>query len=179
LTAEAQDSRVLLDWDDNREWDLKRYRVKRSTKPEAEYEDVAEDVRESEYTDAGLPGCTYYYLVIAVDRDGYESAPSQRVEVTVIDATPPSFMRGDSNAEGTLDIADAIFTLSYLFAEGPTPSCLDAADANDDGAIDLADGIYILQLLFANGPAIPSPHPGCGIDPPGDALGCVEYEHCP
>ncbi len=94
---------------------------------------------------------------------------------------PPTselFVRGDPNADNAVDIADAIFTLSYLFAAGPAPSCLDAADANDDGAVDLADGIFILQNLYASGPAIPPPNPDCGIDPTVDELGCVEYTRC-
>ncbi len=91
--------------------------------------------------------------------------------------TPP-FARGDTNTDNTIDIADAIFTLSYLFAQGPTPTCMDAADANDDGAVHISDGIYILQNLFANGPAIPPPYPDCGVDPTVDGLGCVEYPPC-
>jgi hypothetical protein len=88
------------------------------------------------------------------------------------------FSRGDSNSDNDLDLADAIFTLSYLFAKGPAPSCLDSADANDDGAVDLADGVYILQNLFANGPAIPAPYPDCGVDTTVDELGCLEYSGC-
>ncbi len=96
----------------------------------------------------------------------------------MIGCPPTPFQRGDSNSDSSLDIADAIFTLSYLFAQGPSPSCLDAADANDDGAVDLADGIFILQSLFAIGPAIPPPYPGCGVDPTVDELDCLEYRPC-
>ncbi|UCF32328.1 MAG: hypothetical protein JSV78_08320 [Phycisphaerales bacterium] len=56
------------------------------------------------------------------------------------------FLRADPNTDNAIDLADAIFTLSDLFAAGPAPTCLDAADANDDGAVDLADGVYILIL---------------------------------
>ncbi len=90
----------------------------------------------------------------------------------------PLFRRGDSNTDSTLNIADAVFTLMYLFASGPAPACEDAADANDDGPVDLADSVYILQNLFANGPAIPPPYPGCGIDPTIDDLDCAEYQPC-
>ncbi len=93
-------------------------------------------------------------------------------------ATAVSFRRGDSNADDDINIADAVFTLSYIFVSGPSPACLDTADANDDGAVDLADGVYILQNIFANGPAIPLPHPECGVDSTEDDVGCVEYAHC-
>ncbi len=92
--------------------------------------------------------------------------------------------RGDSNIDATLDIADAVCVLSYLFGPVGNPckvqvsTCLDAADANDDGAVDISDGIYVLQDLFASGPAIPPPYPACGVDPTVDALGCESYPHC-
>jgi hypothetical protein len=93
---------------------------------------------------------------------------------------PPAarFIRTDTNTDNAIDIADAIFTLSYLFASGPAPSCEDAADANDDGALDLADGVYLLQNLFASGPAIPPPYPDCSIDPSMDSLGCASFPSC-
>jgi hypothetical protein len=87
-------------------------------------------------------------------------------------------LRGDSNSDGKLNIADAIYTLLYAFAGGTAPTCLDTADSNDDGAIDIADAIFTLQYLFVEGPAIPQPYPECRIDPTVDALGCSSYEPC-
>ena len=43
----------------------------------------------------------------------------------------PNFKRGDANASKAIDMADAIFMLTHLFAHGPAPSCRDAGDAND------------------------------------------------
>ena len=57
------------------------------------------------------------------------------------------FSRGDSNADGSVNLADAIFTLNYLYQNGPTPECLDAADVNDDGSVNIADVIFELTLL--------------------------------
>jgi hypothetical protein len=94
-------------------------------------------------------------------------------------APPPDrFVRGDSNSDGKLNIADPVYTLLYAFADGPAPSCLDTADANDDGAVDIADAIFVLQYLFVTGPMIPQPYPGCGIDPTIDDLNCNSYEPC-
>ncbi len=81
------------------------------------------------------------------------------------------FVRGDANHDGAVNIADAIFVLQHLFANGPPILCQDAADANDDEAVNIADGIYILQNLFASGPPLPPPRQ-CGVDPEGDALDC-------
>ncbi len=99
------------------------------------------------------------------------------VQVSVAPASTP-FRRADANADGDLNIADAVYVLSYLFASGPAPTCDDAADANDNGGVDISDGVYILQNLFANGPAIPPPYPACGIDTTEDDLQCDEYPAC-
>ena len=82
------------------------------------------------------------------------------------------FRRGDANADGAVDIADAIAALAYLFTSGPA-SCLSALDANDDGAADIADPISVLGYLFSGGTAPSAPFPGCGSDPTPDALDCA------
>ncbi len=86
------------------------------------------------------------------------------------------FMRGNANGDGAVDIADAIYTLCFLFgpADDPCnePRCLDALDANDSGAIDIADAVYVLGYLFARAPAPPAPFPGVGSDPTPDDLTC-------
>ena len=90
----------------------------------------------------------------------------------------PPFLRGDPNRDGYTDIADAVFTVSYLFADGPTPSCLDAADANDDGGVDSADAVAVLSHLFAGSGDFPEPFGECGVDLTADALGCRGYPPC-
>ena len=47
-------------------------------------------------------------------------------------AATGSFLRGDGNDDGTIDLTDAITILNYLFLGGVVPGCLDAADADDD-----------------------------------------------
>ena len=82
------------------------------------------------------------------------------------------FIRGDSNKDAAVNIADAIYILQNLFASGAPIVCQDAADANDDESVNIADAIYILQNLFANGPPLPPPG-ACGPDPDeGGALDC-------
>ncbi len=43
------------------------------------------------------------------------------------------FQRGDANTDGSVDISDSVFRLSYLFAEEEAPS---RGDANDVGRVD-------------------------------------------
>ncbi|MFN0060834.1 MAG: dockerin type I repeat-containing protein [Planctomycetota bacterium] len=97
--------------------------------------------------------------------------------------TPPSggFRRGNVNADGAFNIADAIFALSSLFQPGsPQPICRDAADANDDGLFNIADAVSMLGTLFVPGsPTPPPPFTACGPDPTADTLDCVSFPPCP
>ena len=82
------------------------------------------------------------------------------------------FVRGDANGDSTIDQADPIFILSFLFNFGDT-LCSDAEDANDDGVIDIADPVFLLSYLFFEGPAPADPDLTCGPDPTTDSLGCA------
>jgi len=90
-----------------------------------------------------------------------------------------SFVRGDTNADGEVDGADAVGTLSVLFGGRGEIACDDAADANDDGSVDISDAIRTLTYLYVGGVIIPSPGPSaCGSDPTADAISCGQYVLC-
>lgn len=86
---------------------------------------------------------------------------------------PYPFRRGDANADGKLDLADAVSILGHLFLSGPESDCPDALDADDDGKLDLTDAVRILRHLFLGAAELPEPFGRCGLDPtPEDGLGC-------
>lgn len=58
------------------------------------------------------------------------------------------YIRGDSNADGVVDIADASFTLNFLFLGGPRSVCFGAADADGNDVVDITDPILTLTALF-------------------------------
>ncbi|MBN1420634.1 MAG: hypothetical protein JXP34_17815, partial [Planctomycetes bacterium] len=96
-----------------------------------------------------------------------------------LDTTPAvRFKRGDANGDGDTQISDPVFTLMYIFSDGPEPTCVKTADVNDDGSLDLGDPIYGLNYLFVSGPAPLAPFPGCGADPTEDDLSCEAYSPC-
>ncbi len=96
----------------------------------------------------------------------------QESGVIHINPTPVLFIRGDTNADDTINIADVACTLSYLFGGGNQPECMDSVDANDDGVIDIADPVALLGYLFGGTGPLPPPSPECGIDPTPDDLSC-------
>ena len=95
-------------------------------------------------------------------------APGQTVE----------FVRGDSNSDSTVDLADALTTLEALFAGGSALPCARAADTNDDGTVNLGDPISLLQYLFSGAAPPPAPFPTCGLDPTPDDLTCSILPPC-
>jgi hypothetical protein len=102
----------------------------------------------------------------APDMGAHELCDSQRLR------------RGDGNADGSINITDAIFVLAHLFAGGLEPDCRDAADANDDGALNITDPINVLGYLFQGKGPLPEPFAACGLDTTLDALGCLTFPPC-
>lgn len=125
-----------------------------------------------------------YTIALVSTSDGFPigvwSVSNDNAFADKVAAPLPAFVRGDANADGTADISDASFTLSYVVGIGPAPTCLDAADTNDSGAVDIADAVYQLAFLFVLGsPEPPAPFGSCGPDPTADPLGCSAYAPCP
>lgn len=61
--------------------------------------------------------------------------------------------RGEANGDGRTDLADPIYTINFLFRNGPGFACEAAADANGDGMTDLSDATFVVAYLFLSGPA--------------------------
>jgi hypothetical protein len=60
------------------------------------------------------------------------------------------FLYGD--ADGEINLADAVYIVNYLFINGPAPQPLEAGDANFSDDVDLADAVYLVNYLFIGGP---------------------------
>jgi hypothetical protein len=120
------------------------------------------------------PGC-YDAAQIAIACQG-ECSPVPVCPVCAPPALP--FLRGMINGDDTVNIADSIFLLSYLFAGDEEPLCHKAADCNDDGRLDIADAIKLLGHLFGGEGGLPPPFSACDADPTQDALTCEAFPWC-
>jgi hypothetical protein len=67
-----------------------------------------------------------------------------------------SYIGGDANGDGLIDVADVMYLINYLFIGGSAPSPLWVGDCNCDGQVDVADVTYLINHLFTGGSA-----PGC------------------
>ncbi|MBI4603229.1 MAG: hypothetical protein HY721_14840 [Planctomycetes bacterium] len=94
-------------------------------------------------------------------------------------AEKPSFLRGDANVDGRVDISDGVHTLQSFFLGGARGSCRSAADFDDSGTVDISDASGTFQNLFLGGRRPPAPGSvQCGPDPSADGLGCLELPPC-
>jgi len=66
---------------------------------------------------------------------------------------------GDANGDDQIDVADAIFLITYIFREGPDPDPICRGDANDDGACNVGDAVYLINHVFRGG--LPPVAPCC------------------
>lgn len=96
--------------------------------------------------------------------------------ITFVPIDVAHYIRGDSNEDGVVDLADAVGLLSHLFGGEAGPSCPAIGDINSDGSLDVGDPIWLLTYLFSGGAAPGAPFPACGsagLDDCGqDGNGC-------
>jgi hypothetical protein len=88
-----------------------------------------------------------------------------------------AFKSGDANADGAVDLSDAVFLLENLFLGGPRPSCRKTGDLDDNGSLEITDAIHLLGFLFLGGPP-PIEKGVCRGDPTPDDLSCLSYPPC-
>ncbi len=101
-------------------------------------------------------------------------------ELWRLTAMPPSaiFLRGDTDADGRKNIADASTSLGFLFKGRPASLvCEKSADTNDSGFVDISDVVHLLLEIFRGDP--PVDPPGCCVDSTPDELTCSTYGSCP
>jgi hypothetical protein len=62
-----------------------------------------------------------------------------------------AYICGDANDDGNVNVADAVFTINYVFQDGPAPDPICIGDANDDGNTNVADAVYLIAYVFSGG----------------------------
>jgi hypothetical protein len=63
-----------------------------------------------------------------------------------------TYVQGDANFDGEINLGDAVYIINYVFKGGPDPQPYLAGDANSDGLVDIGDAVYLINYIFHNGP---------------------------
>ena len=121
-----------------------------------------------------------------VDRVTVEFPDGRRAELRdvaanqVLDVFPAklTFLRGDANSDGRVELGDAIAILGYLFLGEEDLACRPAGDANDDGSLDTSDAIYLLSYLFRGVASQKLGSGACAVDSNGQDAGCEPPRTC-
>jgi len=92
---------------------------------------------------------TYCFYTIAEDSVGnIEEAPPTPDASTRI----PTYIRGDANNSGVIELGDVVYLITYLYKSGPAPVPLLTGDANCSGEVELGDVVYLISYLYKGGP---------------------------
>ena len=61
------------------------------------------------------------------------------------------YVCGDANHDGSRNVGDAVFLISYVFKGGAAPHPVCAGDANGDGGTNVGDAVYMINYVFKGG----------------------------
>jgi serine protease AprX len=65
----------------------------------------------------------------------------------------PSFVVGDADGSGEIDIDDVVYIIAFVFTGGPAPvPVMASGDVDGSGVIDIDDVIYLIDYVFSGGP---------------------------
>ncbi len=98
----------------------------------------------------------YYWKVLALDLVGDSAWSSEQFVFNTGSWGCCVGFRGNVDGDGldSIDIADLVYMVAFMFQGGPAPICLDEADIDASGgepSIDIADLVYLVAFMFQGG----------------------------
>lgn len=116
-----------------------------------------------QYYEVGLTGLNASAL-IGLSADGCTATPYLETGVPaeniVNNSTAVMFrvsadpvMAGNANGDGSINILDVTYLVSYLYKGGAAPVPLAAGDPNCSGNLNILDVTYLISYLYKSGPA--------------------------
>lgn len=107
------------------------------------------------YVDSDVDnGVVYSYILISEDGSGRLGMYS---DIIAVEANEGTFLRGDANGDGSLNIGDAVFLVNYQFRSGPAPDPPELGEANCDDTPNIGDIVAIINYLYRNWPPLVCP----------------------
>jgi hypothetical protein len=97
----------------------------------------------------GVSDVTFRYIYMTDWHDITMSMQDSLSGLVRVGAT--SYLCGDANGDGDVDISDAVYLISYIFSGGAAPIPLLAGDANCDHMVDISDVVYLISYIFSGG----------------------------
>jgi len=99
-----------------------------------------------------LDDCNNNEVVDEIDIDeGYSSDANGNWIPDECDGYEPEYVCGDANADGIVNVSDAVWIINYVFVGGDPPLPLEAGDANCDDICNVSDAVWIINYVFVGG----------------------------
>jgi outer membrane protein assembly factor BamB len=71
--------------------------------------------------------------------------------LTIFSTEEVSFVCGDADGSGAVDIDDIVHLINYIFGGGPPPASVEAGDADCSDSVDIDDVVYLINYIFGGG----------------------------
>jgi hypothetical protein len=65
----------------------------------------------------------------------------------------PSYVCGDADGNGIVNISDAVYLISYIFGGGSAPDPYLSGDADCNQIVNISDAVYLIAYIFGGGSA--------------------------
>jgi hypothetical protein len=62
------------------------------------------------------------------------------------------FTCGDVDVNGTVNVSDVVYLISFVFGTGGPPRPLAAGDVDCNGSVNVSDVVYLIEFVFGDGP---------------------------
>jgi hypothetical protein len=100
-------------------------------------------------TDENLEPGMYTSDIVIESNDPDNSNLTIQAQLDVI--AELQYTCGDADADGSVNVSDAVYIINFVFVEGPEPNPVQAADVNCDQEVNVSDAVYIINYIFAGG----------------------------
>ncbi|HDS00742.1 MAG TPA: hypothetical protein ENO22_06140 [candidate division Zixibacteria bacterium] len=64
-----------------------------------------------------------------------------------------SYLCGDANGDGSINVSDAVYIINYVFIGGAAPEPMASGEVNCDGNVNVSDAVWIINYVFIGGNA--------------------------
>jgi hypothetical protein len=93
------------------------------------------------------------FMIVWDGDDGTGSLANDEFEIfgAITGSSNNTYVCGDANSDGTVNVSDAVYIINYVFVGGAPPNPLNSGDANCDGAVNVSDAVYIINYVFVGG----------------------------
>jgi len=116
------------------------------------------------FADSGN-GHASLHWVPTMDQGGWWHVPLTAADnggltdTTTVDIYVVTFIRGDADGSGNVNVNDVVYLFAFLKGIGPAPFPMESGDANGSGEVNVSDVVYLYAYLKGVGPPPPPPVP--------------------